>query len=527
MKKNIYTFIANGLSKEQFQRSMKANNFKYSLLILLALFFIYDNSYAQNVGINADGSSPNTSAGLDIKFTDKGLLIPRVKLDNLNSAAPITSPAEGLLVYNAIGTSPKGFYYWNGTKWIQLNTNAWTLQGNAGTIDGTHFLGTTDDQPLNFRVNNQKAGRIGSLNDKSLFIGYQTGNYYSPSDTNNIGIGYQALSLNFGGNNNIALGTQPLYYNGRGSKNIAIGYQVLYSNSGGHNNVAIGDIAMYSNYSGENNTAIGTNTLYSNIKGSNNAAIGNSALYYNTEGHNNAVVGSFALYNNKSGHNNTAIGLMALYSSVGDNNTAVGMSALSNTLSGTYNVATGVSALTSNTSGSYNTAMGYNALSTLSTGSNNIGIGYYAEVPYGTASNQVRIGNSAITYAGVQVAWTITSDRRWKENIQSSPLGLAFVNTLKPVAYTRKNDEHHRPEYGLIAQEVEEALINAGVSTEGIITKDDKGMYSLRYNDFIAPIVKSIQELSKENDELKANNKSLEERLRHLEQLMNTERNEK
>jgi hypothetical protein len=41
---------------------------------------------------------------------------------------------------------------------------------------------------------------------------------------------------------------------------------------------------------------------------------------------------------------------------------------------------------------------------------------------------------------------------------------------------------------------VEEALNKAGATNNGIITKDDAGMYSVRYNDFIAPMVKAIQE---------------------------------
>lgn len=43
--------------------------------------------------------------------------------------------------------------------------NAWALLGNASTVDGTNFIGTTDNIPFNIRVNNQKAGRI----DPTLF----------------------------------------------------------------------------------------------------------------------------------------------------------------------------------------------------------------------------------------------------------------------------------------------------------------------------------------------------------------------
>ena len=56
---------------------------------------------AQNIGINGTGSTPNISAGLDVDFTNKGLLIPRVTLTQTTSNAPIgASVATSLLVYN-------------------------------------------------------------------------------------------------------------------------------------------------------------------------------------------------------------------------------------------------------------------------------------------------------------------------------------------------------------------------------------------------------------------------------------------
>lgn len=86
-------------------------------------------SYSQNVGINDSGASPDASAGLDVTFTDKGVLVPRVALTAINSAGPITSPATSLLVYNtaSAGTFPNnvtpGFYYWDGSGWSRLLNN--------------------------------------------------------------------------------------------------------------------------------------------------------------------------------------------------------------------------------------------------------------------------------------------------------------------------------------------------------------------------------------------------------------------
>tara|TARA_B110000090_G_scaffold91535_1_gene103709 strand:- start:438 stop:1085 length:648 start_codon:yes stop_codon:yes gene_type:complete len=166
-----------------------------------------------------------------------------------------------------------------------------------------------------------------------------------------------------------------------------------------------------------------------------------------------------ALYDNTSGESNTASGVKAMWF-----NTIVG-----------YNPASGKSALAYNTTGNNNTALGYRALWNNTTGQNNIGIGYDVEVPPQTGNNQVRIGNASITYAGIQVPWTTTNDKRWKSDIQNSSLGLNFISKLLLVSYFRNNDESKKIGYGFISI-------------------DDQGMDGVRYNDLIAPMVKAIQE---------------------------------
>src|SRR5690606_23431955 len=140
-----------------------------------------------------------------------------------------------------------------------------------------------------------------------------------------------------------------------------------------------------------------------------------------------------------------------LSNTTGFDNTAVGLSSLRFNSNGTNNTAAGVSALRNNTSGTYNTAVGRDALSNITTGSNNTGIGRGAQVPNATGNNQVRVGNAAVSYAGIQVAWSVTSDRRWKSNILPANLGLTFISQLKPVSYTRNNDESGKLEFGFIA----------------------------------------------------------------------------
>jgi trimeric autotransporter adhesin len=285
-------------------------------------------------------------------------------------------------------------------------------------------------------------------------------------------------------------------------------------------NTAVGLSTLYSLTTGNKNSAFGVRSLFNNTTGSNNSAFGNQSLYLSTTGYDNSAFGHEVLNNNSSGNSNSAFGTMSLrFNTTGYENSAFGKQSMFANTTGYGNSAFGYGSLQSITTGTYNTAIGYQAGNLIFTGSNNIAIGYNAQVPSGTASNQVRIGDVNITYAGIQVAWTVTSDRKLKSNIANSNLGLGFISRLRPVSYTRSNDESRKTEYGFIAQEVEDVLKEYSDGNNGMISKDDQGTYSLRYNDLISPMVKAIQELKSENDVMKKENADLKDELVQLKSL--------
>ncbi|MCX6187182.1 MAG: tail fiber domain-containing protein, partial [Bacteroidetes bacterium] len=251
----------------------------------------------------------------------------------------------------------------------------------------------------------------------------------------------------------------------------------------------------------------------------------------NTSGLANAANGWQALYNNTSGNNNTANGWQALYN---------------------------------NTTGNSNTAYGYQALVSNSTGFNNTAIGFGADVGVGsysnssafgsnltiTASNQVRIGNPFVTSIGGQVGWTSLSDGRMKENVKEEVPGLSFINSLRPVTYTlntKKFDNfimQQMPDSvkakrmqteeaystsssilhtGFIAQEVEAAAKKVGFNFDGVdAPKNEHDLYGLRYAEFVVPLVKSVQELSVENIQLKSDIATLKKQMEELTTLIKT-----
>jgi len=97
--------------------SHRLNKIIYCLLTALIISL---SGYSQNVGINTTGTAPNANAGLDVDFTNKGLLIPRIALTGTANFAPLSAHVAGMIVYNTAtaGDVVPGFYYNNGTKWI-------------------------------------------------------------------------------------------------------------------------------------------------------------------------------------------------------------------------------------------------------------------------------------------------------------------------------------------------------------------------------------------------------------------------
>jgi hypothetical protein len=135
--------------------------------------------------------------------------------------------------------------------------------------------------------------------------------------------------------------------------------------------------------------------------------------------------------------------------------------------------------------------------------------------------NAVDLGHPSVRFDDIYATnGTIqTSDRNEKNTITDSDLGLDFVKKLTPKSY--KYNGKTRTHYGLVAQDVETVLSDISKPTEnfaGFIKSDtsEEGdgssyRYGLRYHEFIAPMLKAIQELSTELETAKARIKTLED----------------
>ena len=116
-----------------------------------------------------------------------------------------------------------------------------------------------------------------------------------------------------------------------------------------------------------------------------------------------------------------------------------------------------------------------------------------------------------------------TSDRNLKNTITESDLGLDFICKLKPVSYKWNQNEGEsldtKTHYGLISQDVEKVIIETGKTLDdfGAIDKPDGDPMGLSYNEFISPLIKAIQDLKSEINNLQQENQALRVRVTNLE----------
>lgn len=465
---------------------------------------LYSNVTGNNntaLGYGADVLSGDlinsTAIGYNAKVSaNNSLVLGGTDMDAVKVGIGITAPTATLDIVGNIkiadGTQGTGKVLTSDADglatWIDASAvGGWSLNGNSGTIDSLNFIGTIDNVPIHFRVNNETAGCIDPLLSNTFF-GHQAGN------SNTMGTG-----------------------------NTAVGEAALYYNTEGVNNTATGVAALASNTTGIENTANGAFALYSNTNGSSNTANGEGALYQNTTGYWNTAVGYFSLGQNFTGIGNTASGYNALQLSQGD-----------------YNTAYGVQALSSNQTGNCNSALGYNAFNPAATYSNSTAIGYATVI---TSSDQIRMGYSSITSIGGFTDWTNISDKRFKKDINNKVPGLEFITKLNPVTYhldidaiasflktpdslRLKESEQIKGsilQTGFIAQEVEKAAEEIGYDFSGVDKpKNENDYYGLRYAEFVVPLVKAVQELDSLNSNQQSEIDSLKSQLAILTSIINT-----
>jgi hypothetical protein len=308
--------------------------------------------------------------------------------------------------------------------------------------------------------------------------------------------------------------------------NTAEGQSALLGLTTGTYNTGVGYLSLLGDTEGQFNTAIGAGALLADVGsqdafyGSRNTAVGAAALLNNTSGSDNTANGAFALLNNSS-YLNSAFGSSTLQSNLtGLRNTGVGSAVLFNNTVGDSNTAIGVSAMYSNTNGSDNTAVGAGALMG-SNGSGNIALGASAGTGISEANGVIAIGSAGgkvsnscfiakirdvttqnadaipVVIDSTDQLGTMSSSRRYKQEIQPMDKSSEAVLALKPVTFHYKSDNTGTQQFGLIAEEVAEV-------NPGLVVHDKNGeIYTVRYEAVNAMLLNEFLKEHRKVEQLK------------------------
>ena len=343
----------------------------------------------------------------------------------------------------------------------------------------------------------------------------------------NLSLGYCSFISTSGAYHNTALGVNTLRNLTSGDANTAVGYKALCSVNTGIRNTGIGYLAGCTITTGANNTFIGFCTTPANGTCSNNTAIGICAQR-SLIGNNNTSIG-FCAHTKSSGtntvSNNTAIGYKAGAFTYGSNNISIGSCSFvyhnNVVMAGSYRYSSGGESVAVGHGSGYSVGTGAIAVgvNAFALGNFSVAIGRYSQV---TSNYHMKWGNSGNnTRNCIWPEWTLMSDQRDKANIQSlnEKYGIEFIKKLKPKSFCWDNREtyvrecgfefgtkdgtltHPEENYGFIAQDVKETLNELGIKFDAL-GGEENDAYRLEYGAFIAPMIKTIQEISNRLDML-------------------------
>lgn len=489
--------------------------------------------------------APGSAFGVDVRIkTANGVRYLSSEPESIRAFTCLTSGGGKSAVYDdAPGTAGVGGY--------NVSLGPFSLRdvtsgkNNVGVGSQALMTVTTGENNVAigfnalYRTNGSQNTGIGSIAGEHLttgsgntLFGALAGKHLTTAE-NSTAIGYDALGEDRSGTLNTAIGYRALGNTGR-SQNLQMSTAI---------GAFAGDFA-YGNFNTFVDYRAGNGDAESYSDGSENVALGYMAMRNHKGADKNVVIGVSACMNITNQQENTVVGYGAGTDIGGNKAVVVGSGSGTKVGSGTVAIGNeaakicessncvivGNTAGINLTTGLNNTFVGANSGrfdyegSPTETVSNCTAIGENARVD---GDNQVQLGNAATTvyaYGAVQSR----SDERDKADIQDTSLGLDFILKLHPVDYrwdyrddyvsfenvldengndivkakihakdgSKKRTRFH---HGFIAQDIEALIKETGIDFGGYqdhLINGGGDVKSLGYEEFIAPMVKAIQELS-------------------------------
>jgi hypothetical protein len=217
---------------------------------------------------------------------------------------------------------------------------------------------------------------------------------------------------------------------------------------------------------------------------------------------NSVLVGDESGQNLSTGFNNTFVGKNAgKQTTEGNQNTFFGSTAGTGNQTGSFNTFVGSSAGQQNLQDG-NTFIGWNAGSTAVNTINSMCLGANAQPSVNNAFSEITLGNQFVeTLRCATTSITSLSDARDKKEVKELPIGLDFVNQLKPVSFVwderSEEGKHDIKDFGFIAQDLKKAQEDAKLAdTLKLVYEANPEKLEASYGKLIPILVKAIQDLS-------------------------------